>query len=393
MRSFQQILLYSAMTLSVSGLTAQTALAVPEDSTQLSVSDNVVPTVLEKDLYAVELDNPNPEATIEYKLSEPVLNQLAEEGMRLLLVRLTGKRSLLSSPRTESLLSNSRRWLKSYAYVPVMQEGVKVGLKIRLKYDEVLLKQALAEMQIKVWPLNLRPKLLVMGTLVESNTITKLDQEALGYRVDINLQDYAEQLALPVSWPQETMPWIYPINPVNNITPLQDVLVQSDQNNLLSFKLVRREQEYELSWHLFADNGSILAKGKTLDSDRQTLLHNMLDMVAARLVEVNRQILDSRDQISINLSNIGDIKSLQQAKTQLQQALPTVTEIKLVTVEQDSARLEVAYRGDYANFIGWLERLSQFSITSSSEMLRQIDMRFQYVEPVEEVPELPEVAQ
>ncbi|CAN8140354.1 hypothetical protein THIOSC13_1870002 [uncultured Thiomicrorhabdus sp.] len=286
--------------------------------------------ITEINLYQVELADISNSNSV--ALNETQLVQLSEAGMKKLLVRLTGKSVLLDSPRTEFLLSNARNWLRTYSYVPIVQEGVQVGQKLRLKFDEVAIKAALAQAQIKIWPLNLRPELLLMGTLVENSSVTKLDQETLQYRIDINLRYLFADMALRVQTPQSSTPWIYPMNPANNIGALQDLLVQSDLDKLLSYKLVKRDDSYELSWYLFSENGSVLAKGKAENASRSQLMDDMVALVMARLVELNREVLEINDQVIINLTNISDLKSIQQAMAVLQGNMPTLTELNLVAV-------------------------------------------------------------
>lgn len=399
MRTFKQLLLSSVFVLpSVMSMPSAHAETPPLNTTsnlaniavngndQVAVSKTDLPpplpeveAITAKNLYQVELADIKERSNA--ALSEAELIPLSEKGMKKLLVRLTGKHALLQSPRTALLLTKARNWLRSYSYVPIVQEGVMVGQKLRLYFDEVALKAALAEEQIKIWPLNLRPRLLLMGTLVENSSVTKLDQEALQYRVDINLRQQFADMALTVETPQGTSPWIYPMNPANNIGALQDLLVQTDLDKLLSYKLVKRADGYELSWYLFSENGTVLAKGKAEDTRRNNLMNDMVNLVLSRLVELNREVLEINDQVVINLTNINDLKSIEQAKTQLQENLPTLTELRLVSVKEHLAQLEIAFRGDYSNLMQWLANLPQFKVLRSSEMLRQIDVNFIYVEP------------
>ncbi|CAN8141748.1 hypothetical protein THIOSC15_3170001 [uncultured Thiomicrorhabdus sp.] len=138
-----------------------------------------------------------------------------------------------------------------------------------------------------------------------------------------------------------------------------------------------------MSWYLFSENGSVLAKGKAENASRSQLMDDMVALVMARLVELNREVLEINDQVIINLTNISDLKSIQQAMAVLQGNMPTLTELNLVAVQDRLAQLQIAFRGDYASLMQWLSAMPQFSVVRSSEMLRQIDANFTYVEPVE----------
>ena len=236
----------SLITSNRSANVASSAVQTPISESNLPAPPPEVTPITEINLYQVELADISNSNSV--ALNETQLVQLSEAGMKKLLVRLTGKSVLLDSPRTEFLLSNARNWLRTYSYVPIVQEGVQVGQKLRLKFDEMAIKAALAQAQIKIWPLNLRPELLLMGTLIENGSVTKLDQETLQYRIDVNLRYLFADMALRVQTPQSSTPWIYPMNPANNIGALQDLLVQSDLDKLLSYKLVKRDDSYELSW-------------------------------------------------------------------------------------------------------------------------------------------------
>ncbi|BBP46219.1 hypothetical protein THMIRHAS_15920 [Thiosulfatimonas sediminis] len=403
MRTFQQLLLASVFILP-SVINVQSAYAEgaplkpavvapnppmlsaePITSLPIVISETDLPPpvqmtqITSKNLYQVELAHDSQRGNA--VLSDPELNALSAQAIRQLLLRLTGKKALLASPRAAILLANPRNLLKTYDYVPIVQEGVQVGRKLRLTFDEIAVKSALAQAQIKIWPLNLRPKLLLMGTLVENNSVTKLNKEALQYRVDVNLLEQFAQLALPAMVPVDATTWVYPMNPANNIGPLQDVMVQTSQDKLLSYKLNHRVDDFELSWYLFAQNGTVLAKGKANSTERNVLFNDMVNLVLARLVELNRDLLEVNDQVVINLTNIRDLQAIGQATQQLEQTIPTLTDLRLVTVEQQLAQLQIAFRGDYANLMAWLASLPQFEILRSSEMLRQVDAKFTYIEP------------
>ncbi|MBN2646932.1 MAG: DUF2066 domain-containing protein [Thiotrichales bacterium] len=385
MRSLQRILRFWALGLSgclLAPFTTSTVLAQAPSSlfpvSQQATSAQSLP----ESLFAIDLPAPSADQMREVALSDAELLTLSQQAMQILLLRLSGQSALQQAARTETLRQQARQWLRNYQYVPLLQDGVKVGVKLRFLFDEEALKPLLSQAQVKIWPTLMRPKMLVMGAVLENQTLTKLTQANLAFRPDIPLMALAHERAMPIQLPLSDQVWIYPLNPANNLMNLQEVLIQSEQQRLLSFQLSKRGPQQELSWYLFDNTGAVLTKGSVQGSQQTPLFEQMLNITMERLMEESRPLLETRDQVVLNVIGINGLAELEQARQLIQQALPNVSSMALQELKADRAQFKLDYLGDYANLQQMLRPLPQFTLISASEMLRQLDLQFQSNAPV-----------
>lgn len=308
--------------------------------------------------------------------SDKISDEQVRQAMTELLVRITGQPVLLKNPIGQQFLAKGRSWLSSYNRVPVLQEGVKVGEKLRLNFDAKNVQMALSEIDFEVWPMALRPKTLVMGTLVQRGSLQKLDFASSQFRNDASIMTPAEKYALPISLPIKNDAWVFPVNPENNLTQIQELLLATDQNYLLSYKLVTNPDANELSWRVFAESGSVIAKGRLLGLDKQALLDQMVGLVMSRYVDLTRKKLLVQDRLRVNLLGVTDAQSLLEAKQSLQENLPTVTHFQLTEIEGSLAQFDIAFQGAYQDFLVWIQQSQTFEIVNESEALRQVDVNY-----------------
>ena len=313
-----------------------------------------------------------------------LLSTQTQKGMKILLMRLTGRTQLITSKIGRDYIKNAKNWRASYNIKPRVEDGVAVGKNIELHFDIKRLKKAFSEQHIKLWAVNQRPKTLVMGTFVQQGRLEKLNQEILDYRVDVDYRDIPKQLGLPIAIPEERAQWVFPVEPNPSDSKVQEILVSANQPNLLSFKLVSiANGKYELSWYLFTLNGSILAQNESVGFDRQVLMRNMFENVMHQYVKLSAVQNIRQNHLYLNIHQVAFGDQINQLEEELKQQQPMIRKVNLVSLQAGKVQFDVEYKGDYQTVVNWLKQWSavQFVSTLSNQQEIDVNVRYEFFEP------------
>lgn len=309
-----------------------------------------------------------------FELSDEVLTKSTQQ----LLLRITGQPGIEKTDYGQNFINNGRKWLKSYDRVPVLSEGVTVGEQMRLNFNQTLVEKALSQNHVQIWPEALRPNIVLMGTLVQQGSLLKLNQTHRDREVLQSLLIKADQLAIPVNVPQSTSDWVYPVEPKQNSEKIQEWLLSTQTDFLLSYKLVANSgssaAKYELSWRLFSPSATQLLKGRLFGESQQQLVERMMPLLSARLVDLTQSKLKRKSQLYLNLLEITQPEQLIQARVQIQEELPTLEKLHLSELDGNLAQFVIDLKGDYQDFLLWIEQMPNFSVMNASEILHQIDV-------------------
>ncbi|MEA1987942.1 MAG: DUF2066 domain-containing protein [Pseudomonadota bacterium] len=317
-------------------------------------------------------------------INNDLLSTQTQKGMQILLMRLTGRKQLVASKVGQEYINNSKNWLASYYIKPRVEDGVAVGKNIELQFDSNRLKKAFSDQHIKLWAVTQRPKTLVMGTFVQQGRLEKLNQEILDYRVDVDYRDMPKQLGLPVTIPEERAQWVFPVEPNPSDSKVQEILVSTNQQNLLSFKLVALANgKYELSWYLFALNGSTLAQNESVGFDRQVLMQAMFEGLMQQYVKFSAVQNIRKNQLYLNIHQVAFGDQINQLEEELKQQQPMIRKVNLVSLQAGKAQFDIEYQGDYQNVLNWLKQWSkvQFVDALSNQQEIDVNVRYQFFKP------------
>jgi len=309
-----------------------------------------------------------------------------QEAMQTLLMRLTGRKQLLSSQVGQDYINNAKAWLAGYKIKPRMEDGVAVGQYVEFRFDAPRIKASFVSKHIKLWPKAFRPFTLVMGSFVQQGRLEKLDQEILNYRIDVDYRDYPQALGLPVYIPENDKQWVFPVEPANNFSLIQELLLTHNQQNLLSFKLrAMQSGQYELSWYLFTASGSVLDNDIQTGGDRQTLLKNMFENTMNQYVKQSavKAVRKNRLYLTVNQVAFGDHVNLLEETISAQQ--PMISRIQLTELQAGKAIFAVDYQGDYQTVVNWLKnwRMTVFVGEQSANKNVQVNINHQYLTNME----------
>ncbi|MGM0540947.1 MAG: DUF2066 domain-containing protein [Pseudomonadota bacterium] len=304
------------------------------------------------------------------------LDQAIALGMETLLVKITGQKSFLGSAVAKGYLKSPKYWLESYHIKPRTEEGVQVGQDIVLQFSAARLNAAFKNHRISIWPLEQRPKTLVMGSFLQKGELLKLTQDKMHYRVDIEFRDYPLQMALPISLPVSEDLWVFPVSPERSNSTISEVLLTTDHDYLLSFKLqALADSKYELSWYLFAPSGVVFAKGERRGAHQQPLLESMFEQVMQRYALFTEKHYSEAQEITLNVSNIVNTGQIRILEAQLKANQPMIKSARLLSIQSGLAQYRIEYQGDYQQIVDWIRQWQLTDFISQSQNLHQVDVK------------------
>ncbi|MDX1353283.1 MAG: DUF2066 domain-containing protein [Thiomicrorhabdus sp.] len=297
----------------------------------------------------------------------PLLTQKTRQGMRILLLRLTGQTRLVDSKVGQNYIEQAQDWLATYNIKARQEDGVTVGQNIEMTFDEARLKSSFAQHHIKLWAHSQRPKTLVMGSFVQQGRLVKLNTEILDYRVDVDFRTYLAMIGLPVLIPDDRDSWVYPVEPERLYTQIQEVLLSHNQQNLLSFKLLAKGQgEYELAWYLFSTSGRTLAKQVLTGADRQVLMTQMFETVMQQYVKLAAVKNIRKNHILIHVDQITFGDQVNQLEQELQAQQPMIRKANLVSLSAGTAQFDIEYQGELQSVLNWFNSWNKLQFVNLS---------------------------
>ncbi|WP_178861064.1 DUF2066 domain-containing protein [Thiomicrorhabdus cannonii] len=305
----------------------------------------------------------------------PDLNQKILQGMRDLLLRLTGDASLLQSEEGREFIRDAKSWLTRYAFEPRKEEGVTVGQNLRLEFDRQRLLKAFQGKNIIVWPQKERPKTLVMGSFLQEGGILKLTPEALGYRPDIEFRPYPKLLALPLALPVKESSWVYPL--ADSVAPeqIQALLKQSGSQYLLSFRLEKSLRgENALLWRLYDQSGQSVLSASTNGPNGLALTAALFDRLMAFYSESYRQSASVLGAAVIGINRLSSAEQLMEIERYLQSQRPAVHQATLVALQGGRAEFEVVYQGRYQDLLNVCMGIEGAKLQSQSALTARIEV-------------------
>lgn len=312
------------------------------------------------------------------KVSSPNLNSKIRQGMRDLLLRLTGDAGLSRSDEGRELIRHAKSWLKNYQFEPRKEEGVTVGQDLVLEFDRQRLLKVFQSKQILVWPSGQRPVTLVMGSYLEGGSLMKLTQEVLGYRPDIEFRSYPELLALPIRFADGQSAWFYPIEDGAGREEIQTALLKNESRNMLAFQVSRdASRRYSLKWQLYNPSAEVILKGEATGKRLKGLMQGMFDRMMAAYSYEYRQSADVLGVASIAISQLSSAEQLIGVERFLSQQKPIVHQVFLEALKGDRAVFEVVYQGGYRSFLERVMAIEESELVKESAVTGEIELRLQ----------------
>ncbi len=313
--------------------------------------------------------------TLPYE-GESSVNQTLEEAMTILLVRLTGQKQFLSSRVAQAYLKNPRAWLKTYNIVPRTEEGVWVGKNIVFSFLEEKLRQEFHQRFVPIWPIQLRPKTWVLGSLEQGGTVVHLNDKTLQYRVDAEFRDYPKKIKLPIFLPLNS--WNFP-EEVNEVArAVQTILAKRSLDYLLRFQVhMKSDNKNYLTWYLYDSEGEVIFLGELRGAKISALMEQMFNQVMAHYVELGeldvfRHSSDILEPILLTIHNIKDVKKMTEFEGLLKSKPDMIRSVELVSMQAGWVQYRIVPQMAYQKVVDWIESWPQITFKSKKPENRMI---------------------
>ena len=325
------------------------------------------------ELFSVTLNAAELQAPIKPKLSQKALKTYSAQALDRLIVRLTGR--VLPPEQLELLKPRAASWLKSYKLIPNVIDGVKIDDNLRLNYREDSINKMLSAEGLSLWAMGLRPKLLMMGTLVENGHVVRLSDQTLSYRVDYPLALLSEPFALPHRFADETQGWVLPVAAQTQAALIQQLLISGKEQNLLAFKFIKESDNpwRTLEWRLYDNSALEVASSVLQGKNERELYQQMLMQVAANLVEQQQQTLSTTSQVVLTIEGVHSAEQLLDLQTQLVEQIPVIESLELFALSGQNAQFQVQSKGALDTIHQWLQRsnlITQPVLDVSNQVIR-----------------------
>ncbi len=316
--------------------------------------------------------------TLPYE-GESSVNQTLVEAMAILLVRLTGQKQFINSRVAKAYLKNPRAWLKTYNIVPRTEEGVLIGKNIVYTFLGDKLRQEFHQRFVPIWPMHLRPKTWVLGSLEQGGTVVQLNDETLLYRVDAEFRDYPKKIRLPISLPLST--WSFPEDSKKIATVVQTILAKRNQDYLLRFQVqMKGDKKNRLTWSLYDVEGHPVVLGELLGGQISALTEQMFNQVMAYYVELgelgthhNRVVLEP---ILLTIHNIMNVQKMTEFEKLLKSKPDMIRSVELVSMQAGRVQYRIVPQMTYQKVVDWIESWPQtvFNRKKSKNRMIHLDM-------------------
>lgn len=313
--------------------------------------------------------------------AQPDLDDKIRQGMRDLLLRLTGDPGVVNSPEGQAFVRQARSWLSRYYFEPRQEQGVTVGQNLYLVFDRARLLHAFQELGMVLWPSADRPQTLVMGSLLEGGIRTPLTQENLGYRPDVAFGHHAQSLALPVVVPSSASGWPPPLDDGLQAQTVQTHLSAAASDYLLSFQVERLAGgAYELHWQLYNALGQSVLQARLENRTVTPLFESMFQQLMQTYSYPYRQSAKMQGLLTLGVQKLSSAEQLIEVENYLKTQQPTLHQVFLQGVGGQRAQWQLVYQGRYQDVVRILSRIEGSELLEEDALSAQVELRMQGLE-------------
>ncbi|HEY9018414.1 DUF2066 domain-containing protein [Thiomicrospira sp.] len=311
------------------------------------------------------------------------LNDLLTSSMRDLLVRVVGGEAALNHAKADTYIEKARQWVKSYQVENREVDGVVVGQKLVVQFDQNRLLRDFQRDAIQIWPLSERPKTLLIGQWEQQGLQVNLSDESLQYRVDLDYRDYANLLALFMTEPEKQAEF-------KNINP--ERLVARDQLNnellamassagadyVLVFKADVIGEVSSLVWSLYErETGERVLQSDETGESFLSLLQGAFDSLLELYSRPYREGADSYGLMGLTIEAVPSYDALIEMEKFLKQLRPALNEVNLVEVDGEQVRFDIFYQGRYSNVVKLMEEVPNLRLIEESIFSSELRGQFE----------------
>ncbi len=158
-------------------------------------------------------------ATIAVAKQNRPLTSLFQQGLKQVIVKISGNPGITSLPKIQAAINNAKNWLSSYIHKKIQDKSV-----IYITYDKASIKHLLSDTKQSIWG-NKRP-LTLIWLAAEDGHITTTDQND-------ELRELIKQTA-----DNRGLPILFPTPDADNYTSSNSSLIAQNNNALTAADLI-----------------------------------------------------------------------------------------------------------------------------------------------------------
>ena len=318
-----------------------------------------------------------------YEVSVPVFSQSNKErkeattkAFEELLIRVTGKRDVLSLESSQKLLTNSRRFVRSFRYeeIPTSevlrqqqnkvsevsdanqstdeiedeQEQSQPAQQIVVSFDEKAVKNSLWKSQLPVWG-KTRPNTL-LWLAVQDHEHRKMLDASEATEILALLKQQAEKRGVPLTFPNLDLEDQVKIN-VTDVwgaykIPIDDASSRYQAEAVVSAQLFLDDAGmWQTRWHLYqsGDESSWTFSAPHLN----VVIYESIDQLAGALAERYAQVSSGQDdsRFLIHISDVSNLADYEKINRYLN-TLSVVKRAELTQIQNDELIYELELRSN-----------------------------------------------
>lgn len=305
-------------------------------------------------------------------------DKLLNKAIRIELVRLSGSKGILTNEAAKFFIKQPKSWLKSFSYVPIYSEGVQTGQKIEFTFAKERLYQQFQKSNLIIWPLNRRPKILVLGAHYLDSSATYLTQTTLQYRSDINFMPYARNRSLPLQVPKNNH-----AEPNLNSDLDRQVLKESMKAQNIKYVLSLKSKQdlkgsVQVSWILLDNQLNSVEQGQ-LGGGAPVLRYygQMINQIMEWTSKKYRQNAGILGEITLQVSGINRYDKLASLEAFLKQQKPTFRQVRLLSQSQDVGTFDIVYQGKLETSMNLLQKNTHLGGIVNDAFIGQLQAEWQ----------------
>jgi len=312
------------------------------------------------------------------KTEQSTFDALLKKAMQIELVRLSGSEAILKKEAAQAFFKQPKRWLERFSYAPIYSEGVVTGQKIVFQFDANRLYQQFQKENLIVWPLNQRPKIWVQGVHYLDTSPTYLTQDILPNRADVDFAHYAKNMSMPMIFPKTKA------NRFNLNSDLdREVLMESMKTDGIDYvlKLTSKQDisgQIQLVWTLLNKQLNPVEQGRLGGQDSVlTYYEQLVNQLMQRLSAPYRQNAQILGEVTLKVSGIDAYAKISTIETFLQQQKPILQQVKLSSVDGQTATFDLIYQGELKMLINRLQRSDHLGLTQNDAVIGRLNAEWE----------------
>lgn len=304
------------------------------------------------------------------------LDARLQSAMRDLLVRVVGGEEILQTAEAQNYIKSARSWVKNFSFDNREADGVVIGQKLVVEFDQARLLNQFQADGIAIWPLSHRPKTLLLGSWSQQGLTANLTAETLDYRIDLDPRDYANLLALEMDLPatEQEFSEVFSAQMLSatNLENYQDESF-ANYDYLLVFSSNVVGKTVDLQAKLFDLKTLKLVKNLSSTADEFSLaIEQTLGEVLAFYSKPYRDGANDFAVFQLKVENLPSYSAFESLEKFLVSLKPAFREVKLIKIQSSTAYFDIYYQGDYQDSLRLLKRTPHLELLEESRFSGEI---------------------